>query len=880
METSLLTDFFQRLLMGGESTAMALTEGLAEASAALLKHSEEVQLGNAELTAMLAAAVGAIKSISGVETLQSRETRLLAELEQVAILGGIAGLLKGSQASLVSVGAVAEAAAGGSVDGFSLAEGRQLSTTQPIMGGSGGGERVTVGGAPEAVADSTGTSASAGSTATPEVAAATRQAVDLCRAVHAAASARTLRLNAEGAHSPMCEALKVLRGAGDTLEKAKIDVSALGEDSRTQLVEAERFRDIKSAELTAAVNAVDAEHKIFDTRREALEAELMKVRDNTKDAASRLALANEERRGFEESNATIRATLEVKVRELSARAAEYDAEGAAVGACGRVLANVSTLRAAALTAAGAAAAVDEAAARSRYVVAVSAHSLGQAGAMRLCLKRLTFCAQELRETRSKQACAAELGLGGDAASDLTRHRFERQYLEAEDGMAAVLAAGDTLKREAESIVPAAVNGVGGNGVTAAAAGDQPGALLSVFADVDTLRAEFEALERPEFTAEAEAKLAAEAEAEAAVAAAMAAKAATEAAEAEAAAAATAESAAREAAETAAETDALSAAGGQETRERDQPGEVAVARTNLGIAVAADVEISSPPTTPRGIDIASPLKALSLRQEAGDVQMQGDAQDEDAPEVPAAGEVQDEDAPEVQATGEVQDKDATETNAAAAAVYSEPPVDETALQADSILNPAAVLEAAAALAAAYESPIPVAAVVVPDPTSSESLPGAEVELLPVPEPEPMLEVEVTPAATVDTVVVGTAEVEPLPVPEPDHEVDVAAPAPVETAGIPDAQIPASISSEEEDGIVEEKETDMGTATEEIEQEEAWPDVSDDEVDHPVFGALSDDAVASTADAKEGGGGDAPAAESSDRDDAPKHTKKKGKGKKGI
>lgn len=34
---------------------------------------------------------------------------------------------------------------------------------------------------------------------------------------------------------------KVLHGAGETLEKAKIDVAALSEDSRTQLIEVGRF---------------------------------------------------------------------------------------------------------------------------------------------------------------------------------------------------------------------------------------------------------------------------------------------------------------------------------------------------------------------------------------------------------------------------------------------------------------------------------------------------------------------------------------------------------------------------------------------------------------------------------------------------------------
>ena len=55
----------------------------------------------------------------------------------------------------------------------------------------------------------------------------------------------------------------------------------------------------------------------------------------------------------------MRATLEGKVRDLAFRAAEYDAEANAVGACGRVLSSVAALRDGALTAAAAAAADDE-----------------------------------------------------------------------------------------------------------------------------------------------------------------------------------------------------------------------------------------------------------------------------------------------------------------------------------------------------------------------------------------------------------------------------------------------------------------------------------------------------------------------------------------
>ena len=449
------------------------------ASAAILSHTAEVQLGNQELVAMLAAAVGAVKHISGVETLQSREAKLLADLEEVAVAGGVRGLGFGH----VSADEGAEKSDGTTAH----AGGSSPSSPKGPSSMTGSAN----------AADFTGVLSPAPFT-TPEVAAATRRAVDLCRAIHEAAAARALRLDAEGAHSPMSEALKVLRAAGETLEKAKTDVAALSEDSRTQLIEAERFRDTKSAELKAAEDAVEVEHAGLERRREELEEELAAVRAKAAEASSRLTLAREERREFEASNETVRATLEVKVRDLSLRAAEYDAEAAAVGACGRVLASVSDLRSAAVTEAHAAAALAEAAARRRYTAAVLSHAEGQASAMRLCLRRLNFCAAELGETRSKQARAAELGLGGDVASDLSAAAatIERKYLEAEDGMTAVLAAGAALKREALGIVPMAVNG----GTNAAAPGDEPAKLTKVFETVDELRVEFDALERPEFAA--------------------------------------------------------------------------------------------------------------------------------------------------------------------------------------------------------------------------------------------------------------------------------------------------------------------------------------------------------------------------------------------
>lgn len=251
-----------RYVTGGEATATALAEGLAEASAALLKHAAEVQLGNAELTAMLAAAVGAVKSISGVETLQSREAKLLADLEEIAILGGIKGLVVGGGDGAGDgiggggEGGEAGAAAGGGEDG-----GGGGAVASPLPSPTKTAMPSSMSSSSNA-ADFTGVLSPPPST-TPELAAATRKAVDLCRAIHEAAAARALRLDAEASHSPMSEALKVLRGAGETLEKAKIDVAALSEDSRTQLIEAERFRDTKSAELKAAETAVEAGLSLF-----------------------------------------------------------------------------------------------------------------------------------------------------------------------------------------------------------------------------------------------------------------------------------------------------------------------------------------------------------------------------------------------------------------------------------------------------------------------------------------------------------------------------------------------------------------------------------------------------------------------------------------
>ena len=63
--------------------------------------------------------------------------------------------------------------------------------------------------------------------------------------------------------------------------------------------------------------------------------------------------------------------------------------------------------------------------------------------------RLRFCADELSERREKRSAANALGLGADVDDDLAAGcaAIERKYLEAEEGMNAVLAAGAALRWE-------------------------------------------------------------------------------------------------------------------------------------------------------------------------------------------------------------------------------------------------------------------------------------------------------------------------------------------------------------------------------------------------------------------------------------------------
>ena len=129
--------------------------------------------------------------------------------------------------------------------------------------------------------------------------------------------------------------------------------------------------------------------------------------------------------------------------------------------------------------------------------------------------RLRFCADELSERREKRSAANALGLGADVDDDLAAGcaAIERKYLEAEEGMNAVLAAGAALRWEAERIAPEAFvrsgepdgtgkDGVGTDGADGAdgsgVAGSNRlrGALLDVFAEASNARDAFTKLTRP------------------------------------------------------------------------------------------------------------------------------------------------------------------------------------------------------------------------------------------------------------------------------------------------------------------------------------------------------------------------------------------------
>ena len=401
VETSLLVELLRDALMfdvdedddveesvvveGGASRSAAsrLVASLAAATDAIRAQGDaEVQLGAAELRAVVAAAVGAAKKIGGVEALANRERRLRRELASIA-RAARDGAFGAGGADLAA--ALADLAGG--VDEDERRSGRSEKDREDGREeGSPTGKRLE---------RSEGFAA-------PELAAATRRAVDVARTAHESAHARRVRLDAElsgsvsgasasgagaGRSDATAEALGALRAAAETLARAGADADVLSRQSRAQLLDAESFRERKSAELRAAEDAVSAESDRLATRVAELRDELARTERKAEDAAARARLAAEERTEFEEAHGAVRGALKSKVSDLDRRVREYAAESAAVEAVAVCVGAVAEHRKNALKTLASDAKMDEARARGAYVASVAAHARGQAGAARLCLDR-------------------------------------------------------------------------------------------------------------------------------------------------------------------------------------------------------------------------------------------------------------------------------------------------------------------------------------------------------------------------------------------------------------------------------------------------------------------------------------------------------------
>ena len=401
VETSLLVELLHDALMfdvdedddveesvvveGGASRSAAsrLVASLAAATDAIRAQGDaEVQLGAAELRAVVAAAVGAAKKIGGVEALANRERRLRRELASIA-RAARDGAFGAGGADLAA--ALADLAGG--VDEDERRSGRSEKDREDGREeGSPTGKRLE---------RSEGFAA-------PELAAATRRAVDVARTAHESAHARRVRLDAElsgsvsgasasgagaGRSDATAEALGALRAAAETLARAGADADVLSRQSRAQLLDAESFRERKSAELRAAEDAVSAESDRLATRVAELRDELARTERKAEDAAARARLAAEERSEFEEAHGAVRGALKSKVSDLDRRVREYAAESAAVEAVAVCVGAVAEHRKNALKTLASDAKIDEARARGAYVASVAAHARGQAGAARLCLDR-------------------------------------------------------------------------------------------------------------------------------------------------------------------------------------------------------------------------------------------------------------------------------------------------------------------------------------------------------------------------------------------------------------------------------------------------------------------------------------------------------------
>ena len=202
----------------GSSVTLAAKFAALQAAAAdaVRAHDAEVQLGDAELRAMLTAAVGSAKKVAGVEALYSRERALERELVKICTVANVGGELGGLVALLGCRGVPSNGDESVEVDESSESLNDAKKTTPPKSPG-GGGKDSSVG------------------FAAPELAAATRRAVDVARRAHESASARSQRLDAEHGETPTAEASRHLRSANETLERASADVANLSKDSSAQV---------------------------------------------------------------------------------------------------------------------------------------------------------------------------------------------------------------------------------------------------------------------------------------------------------------------------------------------------------------------------------------------------------------------------------------------------------------------------------------------------------------------------------------------------------------------------------------------------------------------------------------------------------------------
>ena len=187
----------------------------AAAADAVRAHDAEVQLGDAELRAMLTAAVGSAKKVAGVEALYSRERALERELVKICTVANVGGELGGLVALLGCRGVPSNGDE--SAVGDESSESSNDAKKTPPPKSPGGGKDSSVG------------------FAAPELAAATRRAVDVARRAHESASARAQRLDAEHGETPTAEASRHLRSANETLERASADVANLSKDSSAQV---------------------------------------------------------------------------------------------------------------------------------------------------------------------------------------------------------------------------------------------------------------------------------------------------------------------------------------------------------------------------------------------------------------------------------------------------------------------------------------------------------------------------------------------------------------------------------------------------------------------------------------------------------------------